>query len=205
MLNKKSEWDRLYKNQDIESMPWYRMGLDPDFIEAFKKMGITSGHFLDIGTGPATQAIALAKMGFKVTATDISKTAIAMAKEKAEIETLNIKFRQDNIINTYLQEEFDYVFDRGIFHVIQPEDRTRYVNNIHKLLCLNGLLFLKCFSYKEKADDGPYRFTPDQIRELFLDKFKILSIKETYFQGTINAPKALFCVIKKLRFYDKNI
>jgi hypothetical protein len=56
------------------------------------------------------------------------------------------------------------------------------------------MLFLKCFSDKEPGQEGPYKFSPDEIRDLF--SFRIDSIKETVYQGTLDPfPKALFIVM----------
>jgi hypothetical protein len=61
-----------------------------------------------------------------------------------------------------------------------------------------GILFLKCFSDKEPRQEGPYKFSQGEIRELFSKYFVIDSIKETVYQGTLNPlPKALFAVMIK--------
>ena len=78
-------------------------------------------------------------------------------------------------------------------------DRSRYVSKVKNILKKNGILFLKCFSDKELViDQGPYRFSPDKIKEIFGNDFEILSIKETVYQGTLDPlPKALFVVMRK--------
>jgi SAM-dependent methyltransferase len=74
-------WNDLYANEpSIGSLPWYNKDLDDDLKEHLSTMNITKGRFLDLGTGPATQAIELSKLGFQVTATDISENAITRAK-----------------------------------------------------------------------------------------------------------------------------
>ncbi len=40
-------------------------------------------------------------------------------------------------------------------------------------------LFLKCFSDKEPMEEGPYKFSQGEIRDLFSESFIIDSIKET--------------------------
>ena len=40
-------------------------------------------RFLDVGSGPGTQAIALARRGFRVTATDLSVAAVEGARQRA--------------------------------------------------------------------------------------------------------------------------
>jgi ubiquinone/menaquinone biosynthesis C-methylase UbiE len=156
-----------------------------------------NGRFLDLGTGPATQAVQLARKGFTVTGADISKSAIFRAM-KVYANEANVDFVIENILDSSLSDdEYDYVFDRRCFHVLQPIDRTRYVKSIKRVLKDNGMLFLKCFSIKEKRDEGPYRFSKLQISKIFQEEaFKIERIKNTVYQGTLDPlPNALFIVI----------
>jgi methylase of polypeptide subunit release factors len=44
--------------------------------EELEKRKISNGRILDLGTGPATQVIQLAKRGLQVTGSDVSQTAI---------------------------------------------------------------------------------------------------------------------------------
>ena len=71
-MNNIPDWEEKYSNEETETMPWYYPNLDPDFKDALEMLEVVSGDVLDIGTGPGTQAIELAKRGFKVTGTDIS-------------------------------------------------------------------------------------------------------------------------------------
>ena len=197
------DWETLYKNQQVESMPWYNENLDADLEEELEKRKINQGKFLDLGTGPGTQAIKLHERGLNVTATDLSETAIKKAQSIYNSNNNNSKkvdFRVDNILNSNLKEnEFDYIFDRGCFHVISINDRKRYIMQVTRILKDNGILFLKCFSDKEQGEEGPHRFSKDKLKEIFENEnFNIENIKETVYQGTLNPlPKALFAVITK--------
>jgi hypothetical protein len=54
-------------------------------------------------------------------------------------------------------------------------------------------------SDKEPRQEGPYKFSQEQIRDLFSKYFRIDSIKETVYQGTLDPfPKALFVVMTRL-------
>jgi SAM-dependent methyltransferase len=190
-------WNDLYANEtSIGSLPWYNKDLDDDLREHLSTMNITKGRFLDLGTGPATQAIELSKLGFQVTATDISEKAITRAKRMSK----GIEFIVDDILESKLKEDsFDYIFDRGCFHVLEPSSRQRYVYQVSQLLRDGGLLFLKTFSAKEPSrGGGPYRFSIDEIDLVFSDRFVRESFKETVYQGTLEIlPKALFVVLRK--------
>jgi SAM-dependent methyltransferase len=192
------DWETLYKSQKVETMPWYNKNFDSDLEKELDERRIVNGgkRFLDLGTGPATQALWLAKRGFRVIGSDISEAAVNRARRIYANEK-NINFRVDDILNSKFKDnEFDYIFDRGCFHVLSPADRQNYIRKIKGILKVHGILFLKCFSNKEPRQEGPYKFSQDEIRDLFNESFRIDSIKETVYQGTLNPlPKALFIVM----------
>ncbi|MBA2409380.1 MAG: methyltransferase domain-containing protein [Gammaproteobacteria bacterium] len=191
-------WETLYDEQEVESMPWFNPELDEDLKGALDELGLRHGSALDLGTGPGTQAMQLAARGFDVTATDISEAAIRLGRERAKARGLNIAWRQDDILKTGLEQRFDLIFDRGCFHVFAPERREDYVTAVSDLLNIGGYLALKCFSRLQPGEQGPYRFTPEQIRKIFGARLKILSIRETVYQGTLEElPRALFCMLRR--------
>jgi SAM-dependent methyltransferase len=194
------DWNMLYKNEEVTTMLWYNKNLDFNLKGEFDKRNIlTDVHgykFLDLGTGPGTQAVQLANLGFDVTAIDISEYAIEKAKKLSN----KVNFIVDNILESKLgKEEFDYIFDRGCFHGISPGDRQKYIAKVKDIIKKEGILFLKCFSEKELREEGPYRFSPDRIKKIFGNDFEILSIKETDYSGDVDPvpPKALFVVMRK--------
>lgn len=200
--NKKREfpdWEKLYKAEPVEKMPWFNPELDEDLAEALEALDIKGGRALDIGTGPGTQAFRLSEMGFEVIATDLSKTAIRKAKKAAKEKGLSIGFVVDDILETKVRGQFDFIFDRGCFHVLPPDKRAVYMETVAGLLKHGGYLFLKCFSCREtKMKGGPYRFTRKALKEAFGPAFRFVSIKDTVYQGTLEAlPRAFFSVFQR--------
>ena len=193
------DWEEYYKNETVEKMPWFFKELDYDFAKALDDWKITTGQILDLGTGPGTQAIALANKGFTVTATDLSTSAIEGAKQKSREMNCQIEFVQDDILNTQLNKKFNLILDRGCFHVMHSEQRQDYITAVYNLLENHGYLFLKCFSHLETKEKGPYRFTPEELTNFFVPQFKIHSLQQSVFYGTLESfPKALFCVMEKI-------
>lgn len=192
-------WEQVYQEKAVEEMPWFSATLDPDVEQALQHLGLQSGAVLDLGTGPGTQAIALAERGFQVTATDVSPSAIAKAQQRAKSTGCAIAFQTDNILHSHLDQIFDVVLDRGVFHVFAPEERPRYLQTVAHLVKPQGYLLLKCFSHHETREGGPYRFTPEAIRQLFEPFFTVCSISETVYYGSLDPhPKALFGVLQRL-------
>jgi ubiquinone/menaquinone biosynthesis C-methylase UbiE len=105
---------------------------------------ISKCRILDLGTGPATQAIQLAKRGLEVTGSDVSEAAIRRARELyvRNNKGIEINFTVDNILNSKLKDKmFDYVFDRGCFHVLPIEKRPLYIKEIKRILDDDGTFF----------------------------------------------------------------
>lgn len=194
-----SWWDELYRASKVADLPWYHEGLDPDFEKAIASQGTPGLRILDLGTGPATQAIALATLGHSIVATDIAPSAIEKARKAAKRAGVRVDFRVDDILDSRLENGLaDLVVDRGVFHVLPPQARPRYVHEVHRILRPEGRLLLKTFSDKEPGDYGPYRLSPGELRSAFLDAFDVESVEDSVFQGPKgNAPKALFAVFRR--------
>ncbi len=192
-------WDDLYRSSDVADLPWYTPLLDSDFELALKTRLPTGGRVLDLGTGPATQAIALAKRGYDVVASDVAGSAIDKAKRVATREKVRIDFRVDNILDSRLEDALvDAIVDRGVFHVMPPEARAHYVSAVRRILRPHGFLLLKAFSDKEPRQGGPYHIAPSELRAQFERDFEILSIADSTFQGPhSDAPKSLFAILQR--------
>jgi len=193
-----SEWDAYYQETQTEKLPWYITNLDHDLDNEIKSRNLSKGRFLDLGTGPGTQASQLAKRGFDVTGADLSESAIEKAKKLSN----EVNFVADDFLNSKLPDNgFDFIFDRGCFHLFDNSRRPNYLEQIKRILDKNGILFLKCMSIKEKElpkDDGPNRLSEQEIVDTFSNDFDIDIIKETFFDGTLDfKPKAWFVVLKK--------
>lgn len=193
------DWEKLYREQKVEHLPWYHPELDPDIVRCLATHGIASGHLLDLGTGPGTQAMALAERGFRVTASDISESALALAREKARDRGLVIDFVLDDILKSTLTGPFDLVIDRGCFHVLPPGERPRFATAIRQMLGQGGLLFLKTFSHRETRPDGPHRFSAAQIRSWFEGEFEILESWDSRYQGTLDPLPLALCTVLRGR------
>jgi 2-polyprenyl-3-methyl-5-hydroxy-6-metoxy-1,4-benzoquinol methylase len=191
-------WEELYTSGEVENLPWYWPSLDPDLDAALARHGLTSGRVLDQGTGPGTQAIALAERGFTVTATDLSPAAIAYATRRAKERGVMVSFVEDDVLASHLAGPFDAVFDRGCFHTLAPEKRPGHAETMARLIPPRGFLFVKTFSHLQPGDWGPHRFTPDELRVAFERAFDVASIVDTVYQGHLDPhPKALFATLRR--------
>ncbi len=167
------EWDSFYRENKVDEMPWYEKNLDLDLEYQINSMNLTKGKFLDLGTGPGTQAIQLEKLGFESTGSDISKSAIDKAKQLSS----KVRFVVDDILNSSFPDNaFDFILDRGCFHVFEPMLRKDYLNQLKRILKDDGILFLKVMNIEEKGlpdDEGPYKFSKQDILDTFEKDFEV--------------------------------
>ncbi len=93
------------------------------------------------GTGPLLRHIC--ERGFTGVGVDISKTAIAMAREQSR--SLDIKFIQGDVCNLNKRAlgRFDIVIDGLCLHCItDAKDRKAYFRNVFKVLKNDGIFIL---------------------------------------------------------------
>ncbi len=191
------DWDAYYRENEVQAMPWFSAELDPDVSGALEGLGVSEGDLLDLGSGPGTQAVELARMGFNVTGSDVSEAAMRKAAGLGDAS-----FVVDDILDTGLPEDgFDLVLDRGCFHVFGPDRHAGYLNGVKKILRQDGILLLKCMSKKETSlpeDRGPYRYDEEEIRRIFSGYFDIQDARDTVYYCTVDPlPRALFFVMRK--------
>lgn len=180
-------------------MPWFHPTLDPDIEQALQRWLPEPARVLDLGTGPGTQAIELARRGYRVIGTDVSHSAIREATSRAARSGVKVDFRVDDVRSTALTERFDLVIDRGCFHVFEPHLRPAHAETIAAWLEPGGLLFLKCFSHLQQGPGGKTGLHPDELGTCFGADFEILSMDHCVYQGNNNPlPKALFCVFRRI-------
>ena len=198
------DWVSLYAKVPVEKLPWFSPELDEDLSAELEQRGLSTGKFLDLGTGPGTQAIELAKRGFEVTGVDISSPGIELAQKRAEGMS-HLRFVVDDIIATKLTATFDYIFDRGCFHVFEPQVYDVYLKNVSRLLRKDGLLFLKCFAEGEEMTHGPKCFHADKLTQIFARHFSVMSIQPSMFLSHVgegskfsDGHKALFAVMQRI-------
>jgi SAM-dependent methyltransferase len=196
------DWEEVHRFAPGEAMPWYYPRLDPDVAWAMNLLDVRVPTVLDLGTSNGTQAIELARHGLDVTATDISPTAIADATARAQQAGVRCRFLVDDILDTKIQGQFDFVVDRGCLHVLPPDRRKDYVASVSRLVRLRGHLFLKCASDKYVHNArAPHQFSPQQIKDLFTaTPLFLCEIRNAMFFSSLDPPPpALFCILRRMQ------
>jgi len=117
--------------------PWDTNVTPPEVLEFLA--AARPGRALDLGCGTGTNAIALARRGWRVTAVDFSVKAVRTAHRKARAAGVEVEFRCADVTRLEgLGGPFDYALDIGCLLGLRPEERLRYAETVARLLRPGG-------------------------------------------------------------------
>ena len=181
----------VYKNTPLEQIPWNNVE-PPELIVGLVESGrIEPCRAVDLGCGAGNYAIYLASKGFDVTGVDFSRAAIKIAKKNAKKKGVKCEFVTADVINEMdkVRGGCDFAYDWGLLHHIMPEDRQKYVSNVHGLLNPGGKYLSLCFHEDDSYFEGDgklrgsalgtkiYFSNKDELVELFSPMFEILDFQ----------------------------
>ena len=178
-------------------MPWDTGTPDPLLVEMIESRAIAPGRTLEIGCGTGTNAIYLAQHGFDMLGVDISEVAVDKARAKAEgrcrFEVL------DFLAAEPAGGPFEFVFDRGCFHVFDDEgDRARFAQRVAAHLVEHGL-WLSLIGSTEGAprDEGPPRRSAREVMHAIEPSLEIVQLRSTEFTVYQERLKSWLCLSRK--------
>lgn len=199
----KGGWEKLYKEKGeiyTDITPQVKK-----YAGVFKTRGYKK--ILDLGCGTGRHSIFLAKKGFNVYASDISKTGVAITRKKAKALGLNIKFKVFDMKKIpYPANYFDgviciFVLGHGLL-----EDNKKAIDEIYRVLKPRGMVITEFMSVKDKTygkgkkiEENTFLgsmeedkhmmhhyFTRDEIKML-LSKFTSIKISPKEYWGEVKA------------------
>src|SRR3954470_5848055 len=174
-----SSWNESYASG--ESLPWDTGTPDPLLVELITSRAIAPGRALEIGCGTGTNAIFLAQHGFDVLGIDISEVAVEKARAKAQGRC---RFEAgDFLAATPPGGPFQFVFDRGCFHVFDGEgERAGFADNVAAELVEHGL-WLSLIGSTEGAPraQGPPRRSAREVINAIEPALEIMQLRSTAF------------------------
>jgi SAM-dependent methyltransferase len=181
------DWDERYQGeQDVR--PWDTGVVEPELkrctTEDLREEKLKSA--LEIGCGTGTNAIWLAEQGMDVVGTEISPTAIKAANAKLAGKIMSVRFVDHDIVASSPVQPgtIDFVFDRGVFHVMSAEQKQSFVKHVAEALIPGGWWLCMAGSADEtKPDDkGPPRLTAAQFIAAIEPAFELHSINRSHFE-----------------------
>ena len=159
-------YDNLASQYDKLFLDWQSSTKEQAIIldRIFKDNGFDkTADILDCACGIGTQAIGLARLGYNVTASDISVGEIAEAKRRASDANVKIRFENADFcaLSKTFDEKFDIVIamDNALPHMLSSEDLGQAIKSIINQIKDNGIFVGSIRDYdallKEKPPYSP--------------------------------------------------
>jgi SAM-dependent methyltransferase len=179
-------------------MPWDTGKPEPLLVEFVNSGAVTPGRALEIGAGTGTNAIWLAERGFDVLGVDIAPLAVEKAQARLTGRELRCRFAAGDFLAAPPQDgPFDFVFDRGCFHVFdEADERERFAANVAGLLAPGGLwLSLIGSTEGPPREVGPPRRSAREVALAMEPVLEIVDLRSTLF--TAAGACAWLCLTRK--------
>lgn len=172
-------YDLLYRDKDYES--------ESDYISSLiKKHHPDAKNIIDFGCGTGKHDFCLAKKGFEVLGTDLSKSMIDEAKRNAPNNLQNkLSFEVGNFTNYDAGKKFDVAV--SLFHVLSyqtnNQDLISCISNAKKHLNTNGI-FIFDFWYGPAVLTDPPVVRVKRIADKEIEVLRIAE-PEIHFQRNV--------------------
>lgn len=150
---------------------------------------------LDVGCGSGDLAIYLAQLGHQVIGIDFVDAAIAHTREKIDslppevARLLNFQVA-DALKPSLLQQQFGSVVDSGFFHLFNPDQCDRFIDDLALTLLPGGRYYLHAFAFEFPIPNAPRQLSADELRARFTSEkgWHIHDIRSAEFISRVAPP-----------------
>jgi 2-polyprenyl-3-methyl-5-hydroxy-6-metoxy-1,4-benzoquinol methylase len=197
-------WEAIYasrKRELLGPLEWESTRPVGALVELFDREGFRPRTALELGCGDGLNAVFMASRGCRVTAVDVSPTALEMAREKQREAGVEVDWVEGDAFGLEPRPEpYDLVFDRGLLHHLPVFRFEDYKELVADRLAPGGHFHLICHHVSTRptvALDATYGgamgkllglltgplvetgcgFTDEELRQIFSDRFEIESIE----------------------------
>lgn len=176
-------FEELYaiSSGDSSVIPWAGEKPNPYLIEWLNKNQIDGNDrtALVIGCGLGDDAEALSAVGFKVTAFDISPTAIEWAKKRFPNSGVEYCVADLFDLPKNWLGAFDFIFECYTIQALPRSVRTDVINKVALVVAPNGLLLVICRGWRDEQTEDTL---PWALKKEELEQFKQLGFSEKTFE-----------------------
>lgn len=154
---------------NYSTVPWADLEPNPNLVEWVKKQDVVSSGktALKVGCGYGDDAEFLSKVGFNVTAFDISATAISECKRR--FPSSQVSYQVADLLNPpeVWFKSFSLVLESYTLQVLPPNLRAIAIANIVKFVAPSGQVLVIARGQEESEPCGeiPYSLTKRELAQ----------------------------------------
>lgn len=191
------DWNENYASGET---PWDSDEPESELVRFLDSGAVSPGRALDVGSGTGTHSLWLAEKGFDVVGIDIAPLATEAARAKLAGRSLRCRFETIDFLTSPVPDgPYDFVFDRGCFHVFDSaDDRARFAARVAALLAPSGVwLSLVGSTEGGPRDTGPPRRSARDIAAAIEPALELIELRSANFELPFGSVKAWTCVARR--------
>jgi len=147
-MNRRKHWEKVYLTNPPDKLGWYKPHFETS-LKWIKEIDLNEdSNIIDVGGGASTLVNDLLNEGYRsITVVDLSKKALALAKERLRERANLVTWLVEDITSVALpMHYYDLWHDRAVFHFLRsPKHRQRYRDNLLRALKPGGHLIIATF------------------------------------------------------------
>lgn len=166
---------------DAGETPWDSGKPDAELVRCVAAGDLPGRTLLELGCGTGTNAIELARRGYRVKGVELASLPVERAREKAHSAGVEVEFVAGDLTKLDLGGPFDCLVDVGLYHGIRNRDLPGLLATVRRVsrrgtrwLCLAG-------NGKERTPRGPPVVQEEEFRAELEPLFEILRVREFRF------------------------
>lgn len=166
--------------------PWVIDEPQPAVVGLERAGGIT-GPVLDLGCGTGEHTILLRRLGYDVLGADSAPAAVERARARAAAAEVAAEFTVADAMEPAGLGRYATVLDSALFHVFEPEDRSRYARGLADVVVPGGQVIVLALSTRG-PEFGP-RIDDDAVTTAFTAPFwDVADLVESTYRGRVTYP-----------------
>ncbi len=150
-------WDRTYRRTPYRELPWFSPRPSPWVRTAVERGWFPPrSRILDVGCGAGTNALFLARSGFRVNGVDLATGAVEAAARRSAALGLAVDFRVGDALSLpFPSRAFRGLLDVGCYHTIPVRLRPSYARELGRVLRPGGHYLVSWIGRESTQRFGP--------------------------------------------------
>lgn len=171
---------------DFSAIPWARLAPNPALPAYLEQRPIdTGGQALVVGCGLGDDAEELCRRGYRVTAFDLSATAIGLCHRRFPQSGVNYRVEDLFGLPVEWRRRFDFVVEIHTLQSLPAAQRPAAIAAIAATVRPGGQVFVRCLA---RDDDEPAISRPWPLRRTELRAFTDAGLREVDVLDEISGP-----------------
>lgn len=158
--------------------PWDTGVPSQELVRAIEAGELPGATVLELGCGTGTNAVELARRGYRVTAVDLVELPVEKGREKARKAKVTVDFRVGDLTRLDLGGPYDVVFDSGVYHGMRQHDLGGLLAALERVTRPGTRWLSLAGNAKEPHPTGPPVVTEAEFRRELSGPFRIVRVHE---------------------------